>query len=660
MGKHSKKKKQETEKVAVNKGDVKYIHLPNDAGPSVRRTRNAAYALAVTVSLLTFIVYLKTLHNNFINWDDDLYIFENPHIDSFDLAFLKWAFFDFYAANWHPLTWMSHALDYALWVLNPVGHHLTNNIIHAANTFLVVVLTARLLDIYRERAQAEGKYTFLDDRRSLIAGGVAGLLFGLHPVHVASVAWVAERKDLLCALFFLLSIMAYLSAVKRVERGAGRTSLTPGALRYALCLFVLALLSKPMAVSLPIVLLILDWFPLRRIQSAASLRSALVEKILFFGLSIISSVLTILAQQSGNAMHMMKFLPLSTRLAVAAESLLAYLWKMVLPLNLNPYYPYPDEVSFLSFEYLVAILLVLGTTLLCAVLIRKTKLYAAVWSYYVVTLIPVLGIIQVGGQAMADRYTYLPSLGPFLVVGVLTAWVSRKADSIKKLTAKSFILFAAIILLFISMTYLTVRQISVWKNDFTLWNHVIEHQSRGVPFVYYHRGLAAMEMGRFDGAIQDFNKAIALDPSDYNAYVNRGLLFIESGQTDKALEDLDKAISLNPGSFEAYSNKGMAYGKAGMLDRAIEQFSKAIEINPDAEIAYGNRGLAYALIGQSDRALEDLNKAIQLDPDYEEAYFNRGNLYVKFGNRELAISDFRQACDFGDERGCDVLKAYGR
>jgi tetratricopeptide (TPR) repeat protein len=371
-------------------------------------------------------------------------------------------------------------------------------------------------------------------------------------------------------------------------------------------------------------------------------------------------VLTILAQKSGNAMAMMKILPLSTRLAVAAKALMAYLWKMVFPLNLIPYYPYPKDASFFSFEYLLSILLVLGITLLCAGILRKDKLWASVWSYYVVTLIPVLGIVQVGGQAMADRYTYLPSLGPFLIMGVLAAWVSRKTDGIKKQTLRSFAPSAAILLLFLFLTYLTVQQVSIWKNNFTLWDHVIENQHREVPFAYYHRGLASMAMGRIDRAIDDFNKAIALDPSDYYAYINRGLVYSETGQTGKALEDFDKAIALNPRSFEAYTNKGMAYGKAGLLDRAIEQFSKAIDIKPDSAIAYGNRGLAYSLIGQPDRALEDLNKALRLDENYAEAYGNRGNLYLKTGNRELAFSDFQKACDLGDRKGCEVLKAYGR
>ncbi len=677
MGRSSKKKKNKTEGTCVNEGRVKSLNKPDDTGlpqkTFAQRTRNAAYYLAASVSLLTFLVYLKTLQNAFVNWDDSLYVFENPHIRSLNLTFFKWAFFDFYAANWHPLTWISHALDYAVWGLNPLGHHLTNNILHAVNTFVVVLLIVRLLEVYRERMQLEGSATFLDDRKTLIAGGVAGVLFGLHPAHVESVAWAAERKDLLCALFFLLSIMMYMkyagsqqsAAGGRRSKDDGKAGEGPNFLtnkRYfcALGFFVLALLSKPMAVSLPAVLLIVDWFPLRRIQSVKSLRFALFEKLPFITLSFISSILTVLAQKSGNAIVEMKYLPLSIRLAVAAKAVVAYLGKLAFPLALVPYYPYPKEASALSFEYLLSILLVLGITLLCVGVLRKVKLWVSAWSYYVVTLTPVLGIVQVGGQAMADRYTYLPSLGPFLVMGILAAWVSMKAERIKKQILKTIASAAAIVFLLFPLAYLTVRQISVWRNNFTLWNHVIENQRREIPFVYYHRGLAYLAMGRIDRALDDFNRAIALDPSDYYAYINRGYAYSNLGQTDKALADFDNAIALNPRSCEAYTNKGMVYGKAGLFDKAIEQFNKAIDIKPDSAMTYGNRGLAYSLLGQPDRALEDLNKALQLDENYAEAYGTRGNLYLKAGNRELAVSDFQKACDLGDQKGCAVLKAYRR
>ncbi len=671
MVKYPGEKKRGTEDVGAGKGRTK-SPKPAGAGSTLQRTRNAAYTIAASVSLLTFLVYVRSLHNEFVNWDDSLYVFENRNIRSFDLAFLKWAFFDFHAANWHPLTWISHAVDYALWGLNSLGHHLTNNILHAANTFLVVVLTVQLLRMFRERAQGEGEGAFPDNRRILIAGGVTGLLFGLHPLHVESVAWVAERKDLLCGFFSLLSVLTYVQYARRTDIGTPGSDENNGggaARTYfflhkeylaALGLFALALLSKPMAVSLPLVLLILDWYPFERIPSLRSFRRAVVEKAPFLALSVVSSILTIFAQRSGEALRSIDAVPLSSRLAVAVSSLIGYLGKMIAPLELNPYYAYPEKASFLSVGYLVPLLLVLGISLLCLRFAGTQRLWLSAWGYYVITLLPVLGIVQVGGQSMADRYTYLPSLGPFLVAGVLAAWVSMRTDLIKDRTLKIGITSAMSVLFILSLVYVTAQQIGIWKNNFTLWDHVIKNQRREVAFVYYHRGLALMAAGRIERAIKDFDKAIDLDPADHYAYINRGMVYCETGQTEKALEDFDAAIALDPRSYVAFTNKGLVYGRTGSFDRAIEHFSKAIEIKPDSALAYGNRGLAYSLMGRRDQALDDLNRAIQLDATYTEAYGARGNIYLAAGDWALAFADFRKACDLGDTKGCDVLKTYGR
>jgi hypothetical protein len=249
---------------------------------------------------------------------------------------------------------------------------------------------------------------------------VTGLLFGLHPLHVESVAWVSERKDLLCAMFYLLSIMAYM---------AYRTHKIYRTYFLTLCFFILALMSKPMAVSLPFVLLILDWYPFKRTTSLETFRTSFIEKLPFIALSIGSSILTILAQKAGGAVVAIEAIPLQARILVAAKSLIAYLWKMILPLNLIPLYPYPQDVSLLSLGFLATVFLVTGITAACVLAARKEKLWMSVWFYYVVTLIPVIGIVQVGSQPMADRYTYLPSLGPFLIAGLITAGLYEKVGT---------------------------------------------------------------------------------------------------------------------------------------------------------------------------------------------------------------------------------------
>jgi tetratricopeptide (TPR) repeat protein len=585
------------------------------------------YYLAGAVSLGTFIIYLSSLRNEFINWDDIGYVVDNPHIRSLDFSFLKWSFFHFYASNWHPLTWISHAVDYALWGSNPFGHHLTSIILHAVNTFLVVLLVVKLADASRDSAVIGDTSVFTDRRAILIAAGVAGVLFGLHPLHVESVAWISERKDLLCALFFLLSIMTYsrYETVAKAEREIKRACLGRWYL-FTIGCFILALLSKPMAVSLPLVLLLLDWYPFGRIRSLRTFRIAFIEKLPFFALSIVSSVLTFLAQKSRGAVASAELMALSTRLLVAFRSLIMYLWKMILPLNLAPYYPYQRNVSLLSLKYLLAVVLVIGITLICIVLFKKRKLFLAAWGYYVVTLLPVIGVVQVGQQAMADRYTYLPSLGPFLIAGLAAAWGYKKVRTLEKWGRLVRLLgVATAIAVVFSLSYLTFEQIGVWNNSIRFWSYAIDKE-QGVPLLFYQRGYAFFTKGRFDRAIADFSRAVELYPS------------------------FDKA----------YMMLGASYGEVGLLDKAIENSSKAIMINPDAYMAYNDRAVVYLLTRQYDNALGDFNKAIELNRSYALPYLNRGRLFLERGNRMLAMADFQKACELGNKVGCDKLKTLQR
>ncbi len=661
------------------------------------------YYLAASVALLTFLVYLPALRNEFVYWDDNLYIFENPSIRLLDAAFFRWAFLGFHVSNWHPLTWVSHAVDYAIWGLNPLGHHLTSIILHAVNTTLVVVLALKLLDIARERLARNGAASFLNGRTVLVVAGVTGLLFGIHPVHVESVAWVAERKDLLCALFYLMSIIAYTKyavrqgaeVVNRQSDGAGRDE--PGRKSvyadkhyiFALGFFILALMSKPMAVSLPVVLLILDWHPFGLIRSRKALWSAGIEKLPFIALSLISSILTVLAQRTGEAIVSVEHMPISARVAVAAKSLIAYLVNMLLPINLIPFYPYPKNISLLSLDSLLAIGFVVGITLACLILAKKQKHWISSWGYYVVTLLPVLGIVQVGVQSMADRYTYLPSLGPFIIAGLCAAWAVDKVFVRRKNPSFKIAFGIAFSFVLVFLVYATVKQIHIWQDSITLWSYVIDKQPDKVSLAYSQRGIVFGKRGLTDRAIADLERAIALNPYNYDAYMNlavaqeklgqldragenverainvkpssheayiyRGVLYEETGQLDNAIEDYTKAIALDPADFEAYNNRGIVFGKLGQFDKAIADYSEAIKLNPRHIDAHSNRGVAYTLTGQYDWALKDFNMAVLLGPDAPLAYYNRGSFYRRMGKYDLAIEDFRKACDLGDERACRIL-----
>jgi hypothetical protein len=430
-----------------------------------------------------------------------------------------------------------------------------------------------------------------------MVGVVTGLLFGLHPVHVESVVWVSERKDLLCALFFLLSSMTYAGYV---TTGSAHQKRGPRFFnkRYLLSLgfFALALLSKPMAVSLPLVFLIWDWYPFKRIQSVKSFVSVFGEKLPFFVLSFISSILTILAQRAGGSMGMMVFVPLSIRLLVAAKTLLAYIWKMILPTNLIPYYAYPKGVTVFSLEYFSAAILITVITIMCILYAKRQKVLLTAWGYYVLTLFPVIGIVQVGEQAMADRYTYLPSLGPFIIAGLLGAWIYGRVHALQRWSFTIKVSALAITFcMFSVLAFLTSRQIAIWKNPITLWTYVIEREPVSVPGAYVNRGVAFHKEGQLNKAIADFNMALFLDAFSVDAYYERGTIFFEMGQFDKAVADLDRAISL------------IRYGSKSFV--GIELF-------------FLNRGFAYSRLNQD----------------------------------ALAASDFRKACELGSLAGCHMIK----
>lgn len=583
------------------------------------------------VPVLTLVVHAAALRNDFVAWDDDLYIVDNPAIRSLDLSFVQWAFTTIYTGYWHPLTWLSHALDYAVWGMDPRGHHLTSILLHAVNAFLAAVAAMMLLEARRDRAVRTGTATSLTDARIALAGAVTGLLFGLHPLHVESAAWVAERKDLLCGLFFLLSLMAYTRHVRNAaDRPEGRGS-APGPVTerwyvLSLAMFLLALLSKPMAVTLPVVLLILDWHPFGRLEAGRKLMPLLREKLPFIALSIIASVVTLLAQRAEGAMAPLSAVPLTTRLVVAAHSLVAYLGKMLVPAGLIPLYPYPRDASLLSPEYGGSVLVVAGMTAAAVLLAKRRPLWPALWGYYVITLLPVLGLVQVGLQPMADRYTYLPSLGPFLLAGLALSQVAvRSAPAADKGRAGRFVVIAAAIAVAALLALLTVRQIGIWKSTVDLWTAVIVREPVRVPEAYFKRGNAFRLEGQDGRALADYDRAAALDPSFPQVYINRGAL----------------------------------RGGLGRIDLALQDFNAAIALDPALAAAYGNRALAYLALGRPSEALQDLDREIALDPSAARAYLHRGRIHLQNGSRALAAADFRTGCGLGEREACIALRMLG-
>jgi hypothetical protein len=587
--------------------------------------------ILVIVPLLTLLVYIPALHNDFVNWDDQYYVYENQNIWTLDVQSLQWIFTVYHASNWHPLTWLSHAVDYAIWGLNPMGHHLTSIVLHGLNTLLVVVLITRLVQIGQGKGLSAGTSEGTGEGRAVVAGAVTGLLFGVHPVHVESVAWVSERKDVLYAFFYLLSILAY---VRYAGAEAGKR-----AVPYVVCLvlFVFSLLSKPMAVTLPVVLLILDVYPLGRTIRGLfrGKKRLLVEKVPFFVFTIVSSILTVQAQEAGGALIHFKSQLLGYRVLVALHSLMFYLYKMVWPTGLVPFYPYPAEVSLFDIQYMGSVVMVVGITVFSIWMWRRQKVWAAVWMYYVVSLFPVLGIVQVGGQAAADRYTYMPGLGPFLLVGIglaLLKELSSKRWSYEKKESsdmraffflnKKAVIFIPPLFVLIILTVLTVQQIRVWKDSFTLWNAELNRFPK-VSIAHRNLGAAYGVKENFEEALKYFDKSIELNPFDSLSYYNRGIIYGKSGLHDKAIEDFQEAIRLDPITAKFYNNLGVAYGISGNFQEAITSFDRAVELDPSLANAYFHRGVTYIRIGLSENALRDFRRAARLGEEGAQQYLQQ-------------------------------------
>jgi len=366
-----------------------------------------------------------------------------------------------------------------------------------------------------------------------------------------------------------------------------------------------------------------------------------------------------LIAQSG-AMESLEPVALPKRLLVAAVSLISYLGKMLLPLVLIPYYPYPKTASLLSPEYLVLLFLASGITLAAVMALKKNMLWIAAWAYFIVTLVPVLGIVRVGGQGMADRYTYLPSFAPFLIAGLAAAWLVTRVNVHQKRRLLLTCLAAVFLVAVCSLSYLTFRQIGVWKDSIVLWSNVIEKLEGKVALPFNNRGIAYEKNGRLDLAIEDFSRAISLNPRYYRAFNNRGAALQKAGRHAQAAEDFTMAISLNPSYDEAYHNLGILYGSSGDLTRAREYFDMTLRINPGYAQAYNNRGYVYFLQGKHAEALHDFNRAISLDRNFAQFYMNRAKLYLFMEKKDSALADLRKACVMGNEEGCRTLRMYAR
>ncbi len=502
---------------------------------------------ALLAALVTFAVFFPATRNDFVDLDDLGYIVANPHIRTFDLQMMADSFTRFFEANWHPLTMISLALDFRLWGMDPYGFHLTNVVIHCCSVFLACFL---FTDLYREagciRSAAVEDNAHLS-RNGAAAAIAAALFFGLHPLRVESVAWVSERKDVLCLFFMISAMWWHIRHARRQLQASPERSQLSGAYWMVQLTACLALLSKPSAVSLLPVLLIMDWYPLGRISGRASLVRMVVEKLPLLVMTAGASLLTVAAQQYAIT-RAPDVAPLS-RLLVACKALLFYLWQSLWPVGLAPFYPHPGNVHATELAaYLPYLLLVVAISAVVAWRAALDRKWAALWLYYLAVLLPVLGVIQVGGQWIADRYTYLPALGVSLLWGGGVFWFAERIRSQGGKTAALAVIMIATLQLS-AYTVQTSRMIQVWRNSETLETREISLFPHQVGATYYSRAKFRNEKGRFTEALADIDEALVIArrkqlPDKFSAiHIARADILRNLGRPAEALEAAESAIS---------------------------------------------------------------------------------------------------------------------
>ena len=569
--------------------------------PPVRRLAILC-ALLVLVTLATF---RGLASSSFILFDDNGYVTENAHVRrGLDADSIGWAFTTGAQANWHPATWLSHMLDVSLFGLDAGKHHLTSLLLHASNAVLLFLLLVRMTGKTWRCA-------------------FAAALFALHPLHVESVAWIAERKDVLSTCFWLLTLWAWLRFLD---------VRTPARYALVVAFYALALMAKPMLVTLPFTLLLLDYWPLGRMGRLPLWK----EKLPLFAMAAVSCIVTFAVQSGAGAVQTLQRFTFAERVANALLSAVSYLGKTFWPSALAVFYPYPDGLALSSGVVVGSALLLAGATTVALRLARRAPFLAFGWLWYLGTLVPVIGLVQVGGQAMADRYTYVPLIGIFVAIAWTLAEIGDASAPLRFAAAG----FAAASLA--ALVVVTRLQVGYWAGDVPLFRHALEVTSNNwLARNNLGRGLFAE--GRTEEAIAQYEEALRISPGYADARYNLGLAFGRIGKNSEAIEQFEQALRFKPNFPEARNNLGGVLAESGRLDAAMEQYELAIRLDPQNAEAPYNLGNALFALGHLDAAIDQYRRSLALRPERADAHNNLGNALLRSGRPVEAIEQYEEA-----------------
>jgi protein O-mannosyl-transferase len=593
------------------------------------------FLVSLCLIAVTIGTYIQVINFDFVGFDDELYVTKNLLVQKgVSLEGLKWAFTTFHAANWHPLTWLSHMLDCELFGLDPLGHHWTNVVFHIANTLLLFIILFKMTG-------------------ALWKSAIVAALFSLHPLHVESVAWVSERKDVLSTLMFLLSLAVYYRYVKNLSF---KTYLL------VIICFSLGLMAKPMLVTLPFVLLLLDFWPLNRFKytNSSVLQSdntskdgfkgiywIIFEKIPLFIPVLISCTLTFFAQKSEGAVLTIEVLTIKCRIENALVSYINYVLKMIWPIKLTIFYPHP-RYTLPAWQIFGASLLITSACLWAIRVAKKYPYIAVGLFWYLGTLVPVIGLIQVGEQAMADRYTYIPLIGLFIIV------VWGASDLLKKWYYQRLFFYVFVPVMLIALSWTTFLQLRYWKNGITLFEHALEINKNSSMA---HNNLAtALGSTNFDRAVYHYKEAVRIHPKYVTALCNLGLTLYQKGDYEQAASYYSKALEIDPQKVDTRMDLANIFFLQGNPEKAISQYREILKTDYENADAHYNLACMLAAKKKIDQAKFHYMEALRINPNHEKAHYNLGNIYFKQRKTTEAFMHYAEVIKIKP----DYVQAYNK
>jgi protein O-mannosyl-transferase len=614
------------------------IKMSNIRGPNKSRRQRTfglsetflRWGIPIIVVVMTVAAFYPALQNKFVNWDDYKNIVENPHYRGLGWTNIRWMFTTFHMGPYQPLSWLTLALDYVVWGMNPFGYHLTSLMLHAATAVAFFFLARELLSISTGSGEKQVAVW--------IGAAVSALVFALHPLRVESVAWTTERRDVLSGLFYTLTILVYLHAWKRDK-------LLGGWYWVAWVLFLCAILSKSIAVTLPVVLLLLDIYPLKRLGGSngwwsRTARAVYWEKLPFVVLSAVAATVAFIALAHIENMASLQRLDVLDRLTISVYGLWFYFWKTVAPLRLSPLYEMPTRVELSRFSFMLSYVVVILAIALTLWLRHRLPGIGIAGLAYMVTLLPVLGIFQNGPQIVADRYSYLACMSWAVLAGAGGQYLWQ-ASVDGRLRKRNFVLGSGVIAVVIcGLGFLTWRQAQVWHDPESVWNYVLSTIGESL-FARNNLGNALAAQGRFEEAIDQFQRALRIDPNDADATYNLGNALAQQGSFEEAAKQLQNALQINPGNAMAAYDLGNVRARQGRFEEAIGDFELALRIDRGLAKAHYNLGSLLGKQGKLNEAVEQYQKALQVDANYVRAYYGLGMALTTQGQLDRAIDSFQ-------------------